>query len=438
MNRCVTLAFVGDIRLGAGIQQDLCWRSSVSFWDGALPIFQQAQAVFANLEGEIEATVPTVSEVTLATGNSFPSETDFSAPATQLLQAANIQFVSLANNHTLDWTHQRLGNTMQSLDAAQIAYAGAGTTAIRAALPIRLNIASLETGILAYSGRETPSLQPHSGEKQQEKQQEKQDKNQHPERSNKNHLQNHSYVNTIALPKIRSNIYQETLNHTKEKQLGEREYTSSKMDQKNGKTAQSIHGKNQELLNHSTDQPSLKEQLDPTDFPHSTLNHIEQTIKRLRNEGVELIILSIHWGPSLEISPSKEFRSLAHRLIDLGVDILHGHGTHIFQAVEVYHRKLILYNTGDILSDAPIDPRIRNDWSFIFLVDLDREGIQRLRMVPVHLHYANIELAKHEVFDAICHRMQSLCAEFQTEAIRTQEGLVVDVCHPSKHCLYVS
>ncbi|MGI0493329.1 CapA family protein [Alkalinema pantanalense CENA528] len=426
MNRCVTLAFVGDIRLGDGMNQDLCWRSCFSFWDGALPIFQRAEAVFANLEGGIEAPKTVLSKVTSEPQNSAPSQLELSAlpPAAQLLQVANIQFVSLANHHLLDCSAQQLGKTMQYLDAVQIAYAGAGTTASMAALPVRLNIASHSIGILAYTSQDTHSLH-HNGS------------NDRAPQTSVKPPKSQSYINILELPKIQSLSDRGRTEDCAILSLEQAIEDPSAFISSNGNISHLDNNKSYVELNKKTNNPLINPQVLQNNLARSTLEYVEQAIQDLRDAGVELIILSMHWGPSLEISPSKEFRSWAHRLIDLGVDIIHGHGTHIFQAVEVYRHKLILYNTGDILSDAPIDPRIRNDWSFIFLVDLDRDGIQRLRMVPVHLHYANIELAKHEVFEAICHRMQSLCAEFQTAAVRTQEGLVVDVRHNGKYCLNV-
>src|SRR5206468_4050793 len=56
------------------------------------------------------------------------------------LMAAGIDCCCLANNHVLDWGHQGLMETLQSLDLAGLARAGAGRTWTEAASPAVLDI----------------------------------------------------------------------------------------------------------------------------------------------------------------------------------------------------------------------------------------------------------------------------------------------------------
>jgi len=72
-----------------------------------------------------------------------------------------------------------------------------------------------------------------------------------------------------------------------------------------------------------------------------------------------------------------------------------------------------------------VDPDLRNDWSFIFLVEIDSEGPRLLRMVPVRLRYARVDLAKGEEFFEIRKRMRRLCEELGTAAVDRPEGLEV-------------
>ena len=39
-----------------------------------------------------------------------------------------------------------------------------------------------------------------------------------------------------------------------------------------------------------------------------------------------------------------------------GVDIYYGHSAHVFQGVEVYRGKPILYDTGDFIDDYAVNP----------------------------------------------------------------------------------
>jgi poly-gamma-glutamate synthesis protein (capsule biosynthesis protein) len=66
----------------------------------------------------------------------------------------------------------------------------------------------------------------------------------------------------------------------------------------------------------------------------------------------------------------------------------------VFQGPEVRHNRLILYDTGDFLDDYAVDPVARNDWSFVFLLELSGSGaVERLRLVPVRLDFAVVNLA---------------------------------------------
>lgn len=159
----------------------------------------------------------------------------------------------------------------------------------------------------------------------------------------------------------------------------------------------------------------------------AALGRVEDAIRRARTEGAEFIVLSPHWGPNMVVKPPQEFRDFAHAAIDMGVDLIHGHSAHIFQGVEVYNDRLIMYDTGDFLDDYAVDPALRNDWSFIFLVEIEDARVRRLRLIPALLTYARVDLAPAPIAKRIVERMQQLCAEFDTPLQRTVEGLEVNL-----------
>ena len=100
--------------------------------------------------------------------------------------------------------------------------------------------------------------------------------------------------------------------------------------------------------------------------------------------------------------------------------MIHGHSAHIFQGVEFYQKGVILYDTGDFLDDYARDPVLRNDWSFIFMLELQGPAIHKIKAIPVRLHYAQTNLAKGDEAQAIMARMQQLCAPFGT-VVRVME-----------------
>jgi poly-gamma-glutamate capsule biosynthesis protein CapA/YwtB (metallophosphatase superfamily) len=69
-----------------------------------------------------------------------------------------------------------------------------------------------------------------------------------------------------------------------------------------------------------------------------------------RQEG-DVIVVSIHWGSNWGYDVPGDQIRFARRLIDGGVDVIHGHSSHHPRPIEVYRGKLILYGCGDCVDD---------------------------------------------------------------------------------------
>lgn len=65
----------------------------------------------------------------------------------------------------------------------------------------------------------------------------------------------------------------------------------------------------------------------------------------------DLIVLALHWGDEFASFPSNEQIALAHKFIDIGVDIILGHHPHVFQGIEQYKGALCVYSQGNFVSD---------------------------------------------------------------------------------------
>ena len=319
-----TLAFLGDIMLGRGVNEQIAIRRPEEFWGTALPVLRNADAVFANLECVLTPhRVPWTRTRKVFHFGAHPA-------AVNVLAAARIRYVSLANNHILDFEEAGLRDTLRLLDEAGIRHAGAGPTLPAAMRPAAVEVAGLRVDVLALTDNE-PSF---------------------------------------AAAAERPGVW----------------YL-------------------------------------PVGESSATLDPLGAAVGRLRADGADLVVLSLHWGPNMVDTPPPEFRRFAQAMAGLGVDLLHGHSAHVFQGVEQIGRSLILYDTGDFLDDYAIDPMLRNDWSFIFLVDVEGGELTRLRMVPVRLSYARTDLATGDEFERICRRMQERCAPLGTDLHRTDEGL---------------
>ncbi len=60
------------------------------------------------------------------------------------------------------------------------------------------------------------------------------------------------------------------------------------------------------------------------------------------------IVVFPHWGKNYRWRNQEQI-SLAHALIDAGADLIIGHGAHVFQEIEQYHDRWIIYNLGNFV-----------------------------------------------------------------------------------------
>jgi poly-gamma-glutamate capsule biosynthesis protein CapA/YwtB (metallophosphatase superfamily) len=165
----------------------------------------------------------------------------------------------------------------------------------------------------------------------------------------------------------------------------------------------------------------------PVSLEPEVLHRVEEAIEAAREAGAETVVFSNHWGPNMVERPREIFRRFARAVVDLGADVYYGHSAHVFQGVEIYRGKPILYDTGDFIDDYAVDPRLRNDRSFLFRVSVEGGDLGRLELFPVSLPYARVELARGDEREAILDRMVILSAEMGTALERREDRLVLDI-----------
>ncbi len=138
-----------------------------------------------------------------------------------------------------------------------------------------------------------------------------------------------------------------------------------------------------------------------------------EDIKKLKKH-VDIVIISLHWGPNMREHPTEQYIKAAHAMIDAGADIIHGHSAHIFQGIEVYSNKLILYDTGNFVDDYRVDAHLRNDRSFFFVVEVSKGGVQSLQLIPVLIDSMQVNVARGQDYDWSMTRIRKLSKEFGT------------------------
>ncbi len=164
----------------------------------------------------------------------------------------------------------------------------------------------------------------------------------------------------------------------------------------------------------------------PVSLEPEVLRRVEEAVMAAREAGANAVVFSNHWGPNMVQRPSESFRRFARAVVDRGADVYYGHSAHVFQGVEIYRGKPILYDTGDFIDDYAVDPNLRNDHSFLFRVCMDGGDLNRLELFPVVLPYARVELAEGTERDDILNRMVGLSGEMGTAFDRREDRLVFE------------
>lgn len=153
----------------------------------------------------------------------------------------------------------------------------------------------------------------------------------------------------------------------------------------------------------------------PIDLEDKRAKNLFELVKKTRDD-VDVLIVSAHWGPNWGYRPQPDHIPFAKQLIDYGADIIFGHSCHVFQGIEIYKGKPILYSTGDFIDDYAVDEVEKNDQSFIFVVETEDKKIVRLKLYPTVIRNMQARLAQGEEEIEIIAKMKDLCIEFDTKS----------------------
>ncbi|HEY7654605.1 MAG TPA: CapA family protein [Methylomirabilota bacterium] len=123
------------------------------------------------------------------------------------------------------------------------------------------------------------------------------------------------------------------------------------------------------------------------------LDRVRQ-VKRAR----DIVVASIHWGSNWGYEVPQAQQRFARRLLDGGVDIVHGHSSHHVRPIEIYRGKLILYGCGDFLDDyegiAGYE-EFRDDLTLMYFPTLQPETgrLESLRLTPMQIRNLRVNRA---------------------------------------------
>jgi poly-gamma-glutamate capsule biosynthesis protein CapA/YwtB (metallophosphatase superfamily) len=112
----------------------------------------------------------------------------------------------------------------------------------------------------------------------------------------------------------------------------------------------------------------------------------------------DVVVVSVHAGSNWGYPVPRNYRRFAHRLVDGGVDVVHGHSSHHPRPVEIYGGRPILYGCGDLVNDYEGIggwEEYRSDLRLLYLVALDADSheLVELRMAPLRTRRLRLERA---------------------------------------------
>lgn len=140
------LGFVGDVMLGRGVDERWADGPPVGMWGSMVDHLRSLDGLFCNLECCLSAR----GERRTGRTYHFRAAPDWAVPA---LRAGGATWVSLANNHVLDYGPVAFGDTTDALSGGEIPHAGAGPDLERAVRPSLVDVAGIQIAAVAFTDR---------------------------------------------------------------------------------------------------------------------------------------------------------------------------------------------------------------------------------------------------------------------------------------------
>jgi poly-gamma-glutamate synthesis protein (capsule biosynthesis protein) len=164
------------------------------------------------------------------------------------------------------------------------------------------------------------------------------------------------------------------------------------------------------------------------DLSDATAGEIGKRVERVKRP-LDVAVASVHWGENWGYDVPPEHVRFARRLIDAGLDIVHGHSSHHPRPIEVYRHRLILYGCGDFVDDyegiAGYEA-YRDDLVLMYFASLTPAGeLERLRMVP--LQHRRLRLTRASAVDTEWLRdtLERVSGEFGTRVELEADGALL-------------
>ncbi len=144
----------------------------------------------------------------------------------------------------------------------------------------------------------------------------------------------------------------------------------------------------------------------------------------------DVVVVTIHWGSNWGYGVHDDQVRFARRLIDGGVDVIHGHSSHHPRPVEVYRGKLVLYGCGGCIDDyegISGYERFRDDLRLLFFASVapDTGSLTALRMVPMQARKMRLWHASPADGEWLREVLQTISRGFGSQVSRQPDGELI-------------
>jgi poly-gamma-glutamate synthesis protein (capsule biosynthesis protein) len=162
------------------------------------------------------------------------------------------------------------------------------------------------------------------------------------------------------------------------------------------------------------------------DLSDETAAHVAARVARHKLPG-DVAVLSIHWGDNWGYDVPRQHINFAHRLVEGGIDIVHGHSSHHVRPVEIYRDRLILYGCGDFIDDyegITGYERYRDDLVLMFFPSVSQQTgrLLMLEMTPLQIRHMRLNRASQADAKWICDTVNTISRDFGIHMSVTGRG----------------
>src|SRR5437870_419636 len=167
------------------------------------------------------------------------------------------------------------------------------------------------------------------------------------------------------------------------------------------------------------------------DLSETTAARIANQMRQFQ-QPCDLLVASIHWGSNWGYDIPPQQIAFAHRLVEEGIAIVHGHSSHHVRGIEVFKDCLILYGCGDFLTDyegISGYESFRSDLALMYLIELDSRTGQLVsaRLVPLEMRRFRLQRISTSDSKWLCNLLNDLGKESGTGArLEGDNGLMLE------------